>query len=122
MSTGRIVGMHLDGFEPARFEDRAVQRRAIDAPLADGDACDLIFDNDGAGEVADVVSLRVTDGLVQVMLHHLQIFKLHDARRPPQGSLGGLRAGALRTDTPSRGPRACPSNRVIRPLLTAIAG
>jgi hypothetical protein len=87
MSTGRIVGMQLDGLEPVLLEDRAVQRRAIDAPLADGDAYDLIFDNDGAGEIADVVSLRITDGLVQVTLHHLQIFERHDARRPRQGSL-----------------------------------
>jgi hypothetical protein len=56
-------------------------------PLADGDAYDLIFDNDGAPEIADRVSLRVTDGLVKVTLHHLQIFERHDARRPRQGSL-----------------------------------
>jgi hypothetical protein len=45
--------------EPVLLEDRAVQCRAIDVPLADGDAYDLIFDNDGAGEIADVVSLPV---------------------------------------------------------------
>jgi hypothetical protein len=56
-------------------------------PLADGDPYDLIFDNDGAGEIADVVSLRVTDGLVQVTLHHLQILKRYDARRQRRGSL-----------------------------------
>jgi superfamily II DNA or RNA helicase len=48
----------------------SVQRRVIDALLADGEAYDLIFDDDGAGEIADVVSLRVTEGLVQVTLHH----------------------------------------------------
>ena len=67
--------MQLDGLEPVLLEDRAVHRRAIDAPLADGDAYDLIFDNDGAREIADLVSLRVTDGLVQVTLHHLQILE-----------------------------------------------
>jgi len=36
----------------------------IDTLLADGDAFDLILDDDGAGEIADVVSLRVTEGLV----------------------------------------------------------
>jgi len=51
-------------------------------PVANGDACDLIFDNDGAGEIADVVSLRVTDGLMRVTLHHSQILKRYDARRP----------------------------------------
>ncbi len=79
--------MHLDELEPVLLEDRAVLRRAIDAPLTDGDAYDPIFDNDGAGEIADVVALRVTDGLVQVTLHNLQIFERRDARRPRQGSL-----------------------------------
>jgi superfamily II DNA or RNA helicase len=48
----------------------SVQRRVIDTLLADVEACDLIFDDDGAGEIADVVTLRVTEGLVQVTLHH----------------------------------------------------
>lgn len=48
----------------------SVQRGVIDTLLADGEAYDLIFDDDGAGEIADVVSLRVTEGLVQVTLHH----------------------------------------------------
>ncbi len=58
--------------ESQRAEKRAdsVQRRVIDALLADGESYDLIFDDDGAGEIADVVSLRVTEGLVQVTLHH----------------------------------------------------
>jgi len=48
----------------------SVQRRVIETLLAEGDAYDLIFDDDGAGEIADVVTLRVTEGLVQVTLHH----------------------------------------------------
>ncbi|MBR1160625.1 DEAD/DEAH box helicase [Bradyrhizobium elkanii] len=48
----------------------SVQRRVIDMLLADGEAYDLVFDDDGAGEIADVVSLRVTEGLVQVTLYH----------------------------------------------------
>lgn len=48
----------------------SVQRRVIETLLADGDAYDLIFDDDGAGEIADVVTLRITEGLVQVTLHH----------------------------------------------------
>lgn len=48
----------------------SVQRRVIDVLLADGEAYDLVFDDDGAGEIADVVTLRVTEGLVQVTLHH----------------------------------------------------
>lgn len=49
---------------------RFVQRRVIETLLADADAYDLIFDDDGAGEIADVVTLRVTEGLIQVTLHH----------------------------------------------------
>jgi len=48
----------------------SVQRRVIDALLTDGEPYDLVFDDDGAGEIADVVTLRVTEGLVQVTLHH----------------------------------------------------
>lgn len=47
-----------------------VQRHVIDTLIADDEAYDLIFDDDGAGEIADVVSLRVTESLVQVTLHH----------------------------------------------------
>lgn len=58
--------------EAQGVEKRAdsVQRRVIETLLADSDACDLVFDDDGAGEIADVVTLRVTEGLVQVTLHH----------------------------------------------------
>jgi hypothetical protein len=48
----------------------SVQRRVIDALLAEGEAHQLIFDDDGAGEIADVRSLRVMEGLVQVTLYH----------------------------------------------------
>lgn len=48
----------------------SIQRHVIDLLLADGEACDIVFDDDGAGEIADVVTLRVTEGLVQVTLYH----------------------------------------------------
>lgn len=48
----------------------SVQRRVIDMLLADSEAYDLIFDDDGAGEIADVVSLRVRESLVQVTMYH----------------------------------------------------
>lgn len=48
----------------------SVQRRVIDTLLADGEAYDIVFDDDGAGEIADVVTLRVTEGLVQATLYH----------------------------------------------------
>lgn len=57
----------------------SVQRRVIDVLLADGEVYDLVFDDDGAGEIADVVTLRVTEGLVQVTLHHC---KYSSAERP----------------------------------------
>lgn len=58
--------------ESQGLEKRAdsVQRRVIETLLADDNAYDLIFDDDGAGEIADVVTLRVTGSLVQVMFHH----------------------------------------------------
>lgn len=48
----------------------SVQRRVIETLAADDSPLDVIFDDDGAGEIADVVSLRVTEGLVQVTLYH----------------------------------------------------
>lgn len=48
----------------------SVQRCVIDTLLSDGEVHDLIFDDDGAGEIADVVSLCVTESLVRVTLHH----------------------------------------------------
>ena len=48
----------------------SVQRRVIEKLLADGKDYDLVFDDDGAGEIADVVALRVTESVVQVTLHH----------------------------------------------------
>lgn len=58
--------------EAQGLEKRAdsVQRRVIDMLLADSETYGLVFDDDGAGEIADVVTLRVTEGLVQVTLHH----------------------------------------------------
>lgn len=58
--------------EAQGLEKRAdsVQRHVIDMLLADSEAYDLVFDDDGAGEIADVVTFRVTEGLVQVTLHH----------------------------------------------------
>ncbi|MGT2441004.1 hypothetical protein ACU4GH_40275 (plasmid) [Bradyrhizobium betae] len=57
----------------------SVQRCVIETLLVEGNAYDLIFDDDGAGEIADVVTLRVTEGLVQVTLHHC---KYSSAEKP----------------------------------------
>ena len=48
----------------------SVQRHVIETLLAEDDVYDLIFDDDGAGEIADVVAFRVTAGLIQVTLCH----------------------------------------------------
>ncbi|MBC53312.1 MAG: helicase [Gammaproteobacteria bacterium] len=48
----------------------SVQRHVIETLLTDDDVHDLVFDDDGAGEIADVVALRVTEGLIQVTLYH----------------------------------------------------
>jgi superfamily II DNA or RNA helicase len=63
------TNIRVESQGPEKRSD-SVQRHVIDTLLADGEAYDLIFDDDGAGEIADVVSLRVTEGLVQVTLHH----------------------------------------------------
>ncbi|WP_315765969.1 DEAD/DEAH box helicase [Bradyrhizobium sp. SZCCHNS2005] len=48
----------------------SVQRLVIDTLLADPDPYDVIFDDDGKGEIADVVALRITDSVVSVTLYH----------------------------------------------------
>lgn len=58
--------------ESQGLEKRAdsIQRHVINMLLKERDTYDLIFDDDGSGEIADVVSLHVTDRLVQVTLYH----------------------------------------------------
>ena len=58
--------------ESQGIEKRAdsVQRRVIDKLLANRDNYYLVFDDDGAGEIADVVSLRVTKEVVRATLYH----------------------------------------------------
>lgn len=58
--------------ESQGYQKRAdsVQRCVIDMLLADSESCDIVFDDDGCGEIADVVALRVTEGLIQVTLYH----------------------------------------------------
>ena len=43
----------------------SVQRHVINTLLTDREAYDVIFDDDSAGDIADVVSLRVTEGVVR---------------------------------------------------------
>lgn len=64
----------------------SVQRKVIEQLLADGNEYDVIFDDDGKGEIADVVTLRITDGLVQVTLHHCK----YSGAATPGARLGDL--------------------------------
>ncbi|WP_206455651.1 DEAD/DEAH box helicase [Aurantimonas marina] len=48
----------------------SVQRLVIETLLADTEPYDIIFDDDGKGEIADVVALRITDSVVSVTLFH----------------------------------------------------
>ncbi|RWD62840.1 MAG: DEAD/DEAH box helicase [Mesorhizobium sp.] len=48
----------------------SVQRLVIETLLADTEPYDVIFDDDGKGEIADVVALRITDSVVSVTLFH----------------------------------------------------
>lgn len=71
------INIRTESQGPEKRAD-SVQRRVIDTLLSEGNTYDLIFDDDGAGEIADVVTLRVTEGLVQVTLHHCK-FSSSDA-------------------------------------------
>jgi hypothetical protein len=48
----------------------SVQRHVIKKLLAAPESYDVIFDDDGAGEIADVVAIRITENVVYVTLFH----------------------------------------------------
>ena len=54
------------------MEKRAesVQRLVVETLWADAEPYDVISDDDGKGEIADVVVLRITDSAVSVTLFH----------------------------------------------------
>ncbi|WP_292084033.1 MULTISPECIES: DEAD/DEAH box helicase [unclassified Brevundimonas] len=54
---------------PSKRAD-SVQRLVIETLIADETPYDIIFDDDGAGEIADVVAIRVTESVVYVTLYH----------------------------------------------------
>lgn len=64
----------------------SVQRLVIDTLLADPDPYDVIFDDDGKGEIADVVTLRITDSVVSVTLYHCK----YSGAETPGARLGDL--------------------------------
>ncbi len=64
----------------------SVQRLVIDTLLADPDPYDVIFDDDGKGEIADVVALRITDSVVSVTLYHCK----YSGADTPGARLGDL--------------------------------
>jgi len=47
----------------------SIQRRVIETLLRSGD-WDVVFDDDGAGEVADVVAMRLEDNRLRVHFYH----------------------------------------------------
>lgn len=60
-----------------RRESQGVERHAdsvqafvIRKLLTDDDPYDVIYDDDGAGEIADIVAIRMTDSVVSVTLYH----------------------------------------------------
>lgn len=58
--------------ESQRDEKRAdsIQRHIIERLIAQGDVYDVIFDDDGSGESADVVAMRLSGSKLTVHLHH----------------------------------------------------
>lgn len=64
----------------------SIQRIVINRLLAEQPNYDLIFDDDGKGEIADVVAFRVTDSLVQITLYHCKFSSADE----PGARLGDL--------------------------------
>ena len=64
----------------------SVQRLVIETLLADTEPYDVIFDDDGKGEIADVVALRITDSVVSVTLFHCK----YSSAATPGARLGDL--------------------------------
>jgi superfamily II DNA or RNA helicase len=58
--------------ESQRDEKRvdSIQRHVIERLVAEGDVYDVIFDDDGTGESADVVAMRLSGSKLTVHLHH----------------------------------------------------
>jgi hypothetical protein len=63
------VNIRAESQGPSKRTD-SVQRAVIERLLADENPFDLIFDDDGPGEVADVVAIRITESVVYVSLCH----------------------------------------------------
>lgn len=62
------VDIRKESQGPAKRAD-SIQRKVINS-LIDGGGWDIVFDDDGAGEVADVVAMRLEDGRLKVHLFH----------------------------------------------------
>lgn len=62
------VDIRKESQGPTKRAD-SIQRRVINY-LIDGGGWDIVFDDDGAGEVADVVAMRLEDGRLKVHLFH----------------------------------------------------
>lgn len=64
----------------------SVQRLVIETLLAEAEPYDVVFDDDGKGEIADVVALRITDSVVSVTLFHCK----YSGADAPGARLGDL--------------------------------
>lgn len=63
------ANIRVESQGPAKRAD-SVQRKVIEKLLKEEPGYDIVFDDDGKGEIADVVTFRITEGLIQVVLYH----------------------------------------------------
>ncbi|MDN3576978.1 DEAD/DEAH box helicase family protein [Chitinimonas viridis] len=70
IETGGWVGVDIRSeSQGPEKKSASIQRRVIEKLLQSGD-WDLVFDDDGAGEVADVVAMKLAGNRLQVHLYH----------------------------------------------------
>jgi superfamily II DNA or RNA helicase len=65
----RGVDITKESQRDAKYQD-SIQRRVIERLLAQGNMYEVIFDDDGTGESADVVAMRLAGSKLVVELHH----------------------------------------------------
>ena len=63
------IDLHLESQGPDKRAS-SIQHRAVAELLAGGDTWDVVLDDDGTGEIADIVALRIDDDELVVRLVH----------------------------------------------------
>ncbi|VVD99909.1 DNA helicase [Pandoraea communis] len=84
---GRLTTWNWDGVnlrkesQGVEKDPESIQRRVIEYLLArmGGDAVDIVFDDDGSGEMADVVGVKVHAAHVEVTFYHCKYSKQDEA-------------------------------------------